>query len=944
MLSLVALAHGKRSVILGRAWPRLGLSHAIMRPTSAVHTQYQYRGISRSSNHNSIIRSDNFNVIRDYEYTRQRVKSFLDRSDMSTHQLDAQLKQLTARQSQKHVEGHEMMQLDTKDLTSHTIARNSKKKGSLNHLQMMTENNDLAEVQMSCLKSLSHLLLTPKGADVSVIIQFLRSSHMLSFPGAASTLTRDSAVVTQGPVGHSSIYDKRKLLTRALLILVDDAVASRQPDAALDLYLSIRQLSTEASEVATASVVSAPQVSTSPPVCLDAAGSERLLRCLVRAGRIDGLKRVLSEYPYVDGSNPAALSADIVTLVCEPLVMSGHLHFFVEGPLRSYLMPAARSGSNNGSVGPSSLEASRVLRVLLYARLRRHMGRAEPSAQEKLGLKLLFSTLEAYHANLTGLSVGEEKVSTQSHAEQPFALGLAVGAGSIDRSVAAGKANSGASALEVLETSEAAAAALSWFLTPGDGDSENDSLEPSGGSGSLETHPLWQLEWSPYLPSAFTARQLYEMERYVAYRAAALRENGTDAAIVSNSDTSIPPAISAESAFYLRVSPRFELTGNNAANAGASGGLRSEGSEQQFAFLQEDAQVPQVDLTVLTGDLTAQLRKRSNGTELPPLLLFHEQLFPTALEAERAALSRRWSARHLHRGLVGFLEHSRTELEVMSDWNVGLSAPWERQGPESLSEFDAGGTDDSDDEEDDSDDEEDDIVNMLLSEESEEDDSEEEEDDGDQRRVRPVSHAASPTRSTPVRSSRREETDSDHARVSFEFTTVPDALNPMSDLTNIGIATIEVTADRQGNLDLRWESRVPQPDAADQRAMWDVERAMPLPLLPAWDPKSTEIARASHYQERLHTPRPLPAYVTVAQPTSYSSARRADMLDIVAQMDALGYNHYPGLDRHAAPASDAEQQEAVPAAVEPAIAAQTAPLFPNMNQLATDFEHWNRDL
>lgn len=173
----------------------------------------------------------------------------------------------------------------------------------------------------------------------------------------------------------------------------------------------------------------------------------------------------------------------------------------------------------------------------------------------------------------------------------------------IDRSDAGA---AGATTAEIAATSEAAAAALSgnWKRSE---------------SRACQSHFVDTIR---YLPSAFAARQLYEMEKYVL-----------------NDSTSND--VSPEVAFFLRITPRFEDT--------------------DFPFLTEDRHVPHEGLEL--NDLTSAIEKNYPSD----FLLMSASMFPVSYAFERKQLQQTWSADQLVRGILGIIENTRGELELAHD-------------------------------------------------------------------------------------------------------------------------------------------------------------------------------------------------------------------------------------------------------------------------------------
>lgn len=116
---------------------------------------------------------------------------------------------------------------------------------------------------------------------------------------------------------------------------------------------------------------------------LDLSGKQSLLTVLAQNCRLCDIIVVLNDHFITD--------EDLV-LVSEPLIMTGNMKIFTK------LFEKYVSESIMTSCAKESDEVARVIRSVMYARMRRYSQLCEPSVEEKNAIKKTFQILQTYHS------------------------------------------------------------------------------------------------------------------------------------------------------------------------------------------------------------------------------------------------------------------------------------------------------------------------------------------------------------------------------------------------------------------------------------------------------------------------------------------------------------------------------------------------------------------
>lgn len=118
---------------------------------------------------------------------------------------------------------------------------------------------------------------------------------------------------------------------------------------------------------------------------LDISGKERLLDVLASNCRIADLVIILNDHQ---------VTGDDLVLVAEPFFMTGNVILFA-GLLNKYLDQRVF-----GQIKCSE-KVSRVIRSIMFARLRRFVNSSDPTFEENEGMDDIFKMLESYHMRLS---------------------------------------------------------------------------------------------------------------------------------------------------------------------------------------------------------------------------------------------------------------------------------------------------------------------------------------------------------------------------------------------------------------------------------------------------------------------------------------------------------------------------------------------------------------
>lgn len=116
---------------------------------------------------------------------------------------------------------------------------------------------------------------------------------------------------------------------------------------------------------------------------LDASGRNRLLAALSSNCRIKDITAIMRECSVTD--------CDLVT-ISQPLIMTGNMKLFVE-IFRKFLNQKCIT-----NVPDESERVARVIRSIIYARMRRHIECCDPTKDERSAIKDTLAILTKYHA------------------------------------------------------------------------------------------------------------------------------------------------------------------------------------------------------------------------------------------------------------------------------------------------------------------------------------------------------------------------------------------------------------------------------------------------------------------------------------------------------------------------------------------------------------------
>jgi hypothetical protein len=122
-------------------------------------------------------------------------------------------------------------------------------------------------------------------------------------------------------------------------------------------------------------------------VKLDISGKERLLNTLALSCRLKELLLVLNHHSVTDN--------DLV-VAAEPLIMSGNVTLFAD-LLNKYL----HYKKSLSDPVQCSEKVARVIRGIMFARLRRFIDHSDPSFEENEGMSEIFTMLDSYHIRLS---------------------------------------------------------------------------------------------------------------------------------------------------------------------------------------------------------------------------------------------------------------------------------------------------------------------------------------------------------------------------------------------------------------------------------------------------------------------------------------------------------------------------------------------------------------
>ena len=154
---------------------------------------------------------------------------------------------------------------------------------------------------------------------------------------------------------------KSRSLMLGLYELLDKCVKCGHLDDAMTAYFKLRSISEK----------------------LDLSTKQSLLTILAQECRICDISVVLNDHFITD--------EDLV-LVSEPLIMTGNMKFFTK------LFERYVSESRIVSGAEESDKLARVIRSVIYARIRRYSQLSEPSVEEKNAMKKMFEILQTYHS------------------------------------------------------------------------------------------------------------------------------------------------------------------------------------------------------------------------------------------------------------------------------------------------------------------------------------------------------------------------------------------------------------------------------------------------------------------------------------------------------------------------------------------------------------------
>lgn len=163
---------------------------------------------------------------------------------------------------------------------------------------------------------------------------------------------------------------KPKSMMLGLYELVDKCVECGYVDDAMKAYFKLRSMSEK----------------------LDFSGKQCLLTILAQECRICDIMLVLDDHFVTD--------EDLV-IISEPLIMTGNMRTFTK-IFEKYLSETSSANSLE-----CSDRVARVLRSVMYARMRRYSQSCEPSHEEKSAIKKTFQILQKYHAKWNSREVFE---------------------------------------------------------------------------------------------------------------------------------------------------------------------------------------------------------------------------------------------------------------------------------------------------------------------------------------------------------------------------------------------------------------------------------------------------------------------------------------------------------------------------------------------------------
>ena len=156
---------------------------------------------------------------------------------------------------------------------------------------------------------------------------------------------------------------KPKTMLLGLFELVDKCIECGHIDDAMKGYLKLKDIDEK----------------------LDVSGKQRLLSVLAFECRICDIMTIANDHSMTDG--------DLV-IIAEPLIMTGNMKQF------NSLLQKFLSDKSNLTNEQRSERIARVLRSVIYARMRRHIQQGELTPHEKNGVKELFKMLQNYHSKV----------------------------------------------------------------------------------------------------------------------------------------------------------------------------------------------------------------------------------------------------------------------------------------------------------------------------------------------------------------------------------------------------------------------------------------------------------------------------------------------------------------------------------------------------------------